>query len=98
MKKEQLETMHILAEKGKEAGELWDRILEASFIVHGHVCGGMPLGFRAGLAAHSWDSGDGSGALLPNRQVLLDGCLGGEFAVVVNVLNVATYVLFGRLV
>ena len=51
MKKEQLETMHILAEKGKEAGELWDRILEASFIVHGHVCGGMPLGFRAGLKA-----------------------------------------------
>jgi len=51
MKQEQLETMHILAEKGKEAGELWDRILEASFIIHGHVCGGMPLGFRAGLQA-----------------------------------------------
>lgn len=51
MKKDQLETMSILAEKGKEAGELWDRILEASFIIHGHVCGGMPLGFRAGLTA-----------------------------------------------
>jgi len=51
MKKEQFETMHMLAEKGKEAGELWDRILESSFVIHGHVCGGMPLGFRAGLAA-----------------------------------------------
>jgi formylmethanofuran dehydrogenase subunit E len=51
MKKEQLETMRILAQKGKAAGELWDRILEASFIIHGHVCGGMPLGFRAGLLA-----------------------------------------------
>ena len=51
MKKEQLETMQILAERGKEAGELWDRILESSFVIHGHVCGGMPLGFRAGLAA-----------------------------------------------
>jgi len=51
MKKEQLETMHLLAQKAKDAGELWDRILEASFIIHGHVCGGMPLGFRAGLMA-----------------------------------------------
>jgi formylmethanofuran dehydrogenase subunit E len=51
MKKEQLETMRILAQKAKDAGELWDRILEASFIIHGHVCGGMPLGFRAGLMA-----------------------------------------------
>jgi len=51
MKKEQLETMQLLADKGKAAGELWGRILEASFIVHGHVCGGMPLGFRAGLMA-----------------------------------------------
>ncbi len=26
-------------------------VLEASFLIHGHVCGGMPLGFRAGVAA-----------------------------------------------
>jgi formylmethanofuran dehydrogenase subunit E len=51
MKKEQYETMHVLAEKGKTMGELWDQILEASFIIHGHICGGMPLGFRAGLTA-----------------------------------------------
>jgi formylmethanofuran dehydrogenase subunit E len=51
MKKEQIETMRILAQKAKDAGDLWDRILEASFIIHGHVCGGMPLGFRAGLMA-----------------------------------------------
>jgi formylmethanofuran dehydrogenase subunit E len=51
MKKEQYETMRALAEKGKTMGEFWDQILEASFIIHGHVCGGMPLGFRAGLKA-----------------------------------------------
>jgi formylmethanofuran dehydrogenase subunit E len=51
MKKEQFEAMRILAEKGKAVGELWDRILEASFVIHGHICGGMPLGFRAGLKA-----------------------------------------------
>lgn len=51
MKKEQLEAMRALAEKGKTMGEFWDRILEASFIIHGHVCGGMPLGFLAGLKA-----------------------------------------------
>jgi formylmethanofuran dehydrogenase subunit E len=51
MKKEQIEAMHALAEKGKTMGEFWDRILEASFIIHGHVCGGMPLGFLAGHKA-----------------------------------------------
>jgi formylmethanofuran dehydrogenase subunit E len=51
MKKEQRETIRILAEKAKTIGEFWDRILEASFIIHGHVCGGMPLGFRGGTAA-----------------------------------------------
>ena len=51
MKKEQIEAMRALAEKGKTLGEFWDRILEASFIIHGHVCGGMPLGFLAGLKA-----------------------------------------------
>jgi formylmethanofuran dehydrogenase subunit E len=51
MKQEQLETMVQLAERGKMLGELWDRILEASFIIHGHICGGMPLGFRAGFNA-----------------------------------------------
>jgi formylmethanofuran dehydrogenase subunit E len=51
MKKEQRETIRILAEKAKTIGEFWDRILEASFIIHGHVCGGMPLGFRGGTVA-----------------------------------------------
>ena len=38
MKIEQIEAMRALAEKGKAMGEFWDRILEASFIIHGHVC------------------------------------------------------------
>lgn len=49
MRKEQIEAMRALAEKGKTIGEFWGQILEASFIIHGHVCGGMPLGFLAGL-------------------------------------------------
>jgi formylmethanofuran dehydrogenase subunit E len=51
MKKEQIEAMRELAEKGRAMGEFWDRILESSFIIHGHVCGGMPLGFLAGVKA-----------------------------------------------
>ena len=51
VKKEQIDAMRALAEKGKPIGEFWDHILEASFIIHGHVCGGMPLGFLAGLKA-----------------------------------------------
>jgi formylmethanofuran dehydrogenase subunit E len=51
MMKEQIEAMRALAEKGKAVGEFWDQILESSFIIHGHVCGGMPLGFLAGLKA-----------------------------------------------
>jgi formylmethanofuran dehydrogenase subunit E len=51
MNAEQFESMGILAEEMKAMGKLWERILEASFIVHGHICGGMPLGFRAGQEA-----------------------------------------------
>jgi len=32
-------------------GEGWDQVLEASLIVHGHLCGAMPLGFRVGRLA-----------------------------------------------
>jgi hypothetical protein len=38
VKKEQIDAMRALAEKGKPMGEFWDHILEASFIIHGHVC------------------------------------------------------------
>lgn len=51
MKKEQIEALRDLGEKGKVFGELWDRFFESAFFIHGHVCGGMPLGFRAGLTA-----------------------------------------------
>jgi formylmethanofuran dehydrogenase subunit E len=43
MQQEQREMMRQLAAA--------DETLEASFLIHGHVCGGMPLGFRAGVAA-----------------------------------------------
>ncbi len=32
-------------------GEGWDKVLEAALIIHGHLCGAMPLGFRAGRLA-----------------------------------------------
>jgi formylmethanofuran dehydrogenase subunit E len=51
MKPEQIEAMRRLGKRGADFGELWDTYLEAAFFIHGHVCGGMPLGFRAGLAA-----------------------------------------------
>jgi len=35
----------------KHLGEGWDKVLEAALIVHGHFCGAMPLGFRAGRLA-----------------------------------------------
>lgn len=49
--KQQREAVRQLAETGKRFGPSWVETLEASFLIHGHVCGGMPLGFRAGVAA-----------------------------------------------
>jgi formylmethanofuran dehydrogenase subunit E len=40
-----------LAQTGRALGPSWDGTLEASFLIHGHICGGMPLGFRAGVVA-----------------------------------------------
>jgi formylmethanofuran dehydrogenase subunit E len=51
MKSEQLAVMRELGAKGQGFGEQWDAVFESAFLIHGHVCGGMPLGFRAGLAA-----------------------------------------------
>lgn len=51
MNQEQREAAHLLAAAGKTLGPAWDEILDASFLLHGHICGGMPLGFRAGVAA-----------------------------------------------
>lgn len=51
MKQDQQVAVQQLAQQGKALGTSWDQVLEASFVVHGHLCGGMPLGFRAGVAA-----------------------------------------------
>jgi len=51
MHKEQSEARRQLAELAKALGGSWDETLDASFVIHGHICGGMPLGFRAGVAA-----------------------------------------------
>lgn len=51
MQDEQIEAVRKLGAKGQAFGPLWDTFLESAFFIHGHVCGGMPLGFRAGLAA-----------------------------------------------
>lgn len=51
MKQEQIEAMRLLGKKGADFGELWDTYFESGFFIHGHVCGGMPLGFRSGIAA-----------------------------------------------
>jgi formylmethanofuran dehydrogenase subunit E len=51
MKQEQREAIRQLAAAGQSLGPAWDETLEASFLIHGHICGGMPLGFRAGVVA-----------------------------------------------
>lgn len=51
MNTEQIQAIRDLARYGEEFGPLWATVLESAFFIHGHVCGGMPLGFRAGLAA-----------------------------------------------
>lgn len=40
-----------IAENAKVLGKGWDKILEAALIMHGHLCGAMPLGFRVGRLA-----------------------------------------------
>ena len=40
-----------ISKSAKALGEGWDKILEAALIMHGHLCGAMPLGFRAGRLA-----------------------------------------------
>ncbi len=51
MKTEQRTAMRELGAIGSTFGPLWDTYFESAFYIHGHLCGGMPLGFRAGLAA-----------------------------------------------
>jgi formylmethanofuran dehydrogenase subunit E len=51
MNVEHLKLMETLGAQGKAFGEFWERYFTAAFLMHGHLCGGMPLGFRAGVAA-----------------------------------------------
>ena len=51
MKTEQIDAVRKLGAKGQAFGPLGATLFESAFFIHGHVCGGMPLGFRAGLAA-----------------------------------------------
>ena len=51
MKKEDLELFQELGASATHLGEHWDKVMEAALIVHGHLCGAMPLGFRVGRLA-----------------------------------------------
>ncbi len=51
MKKEDFELFQEIGTHATHLGEYWDKVLEAALIVHGHLCGAMPLGFRAGRLA-----------------------------------------------
>lgn len=51
MNPELREAWRQLARAGQRFGPGWAEVLDASFLIHGHLCGAMPLGFRAGLAA-----------------------------------------------
>jgi len=51
MKKEDFDLFNNIGKQAGYLGEGWDKVLEASLIIHGHLCGAMPLGFRAGALA-----------------------------------------------
>ena len=51
MDKTRFENFKEIAESTKVLGEDWDKVLESALIIHGHLCGAMPLGFRAGRLA-----------------------------------------------
>jgi formylmethanofuran dehydrogenase subunit E len=51
MKKEDLKLFHEIGTHAAHLGEDWDKVLESALIIHGHLCGAMPLGFRAGRLA-----------------------------------------------
>ncbi len=51
MQQDQQAALQQLAQQADTLGASWGQVLGASFVVHGHLCGGMPLGFRAGVAA-----------------------------------------------
>lgn len=51
MKQEQIDAVHALGKQAEQFGPLWKTVFESAFFIHGHICGGMPLGFRAGLLA-----------------------------------------------
>lgn len=51
MKQEQIDAVHALGEQGEQFGPLGRTVFESAFFIHGHICGGMPLGFRAGTLA-----------------------------------------------
>jgi len=51
MKTEQVELIHELGREAEKFGEQWGNYFESALFMHGHICGGMPLGFRAALAA-----------------------------------------------
>ncbi len=51
MKKEDLELFQEIGKSATHLGEYWDKVLDAALIEHGHLCPGMPLGFRAGRLA-----------------------------------------------
>jgi len=51
MKKEEFELFHKIGIYADYLGKDWGKVLEAALIIHGHLCGAMPLGFRAGRLA-----------------------------------------------
>jgi len=51
MNRETFELFHEIGTHASHLGDTWDKVLESALIIHGHLCGAMPLGFRAGRLA-----------------------------------------------
>ncbi len=94
METDQLETMHELGKAGEAFGPQFDEVFTSAFVVHGHVCGGMPLGFRAGVAALRALEAEREGAMAHHVRVETStGHAAGCFA---DGVQMATGCTFGK--
>lgn len=94
MKTDQIETILALGAQGAQFGSLGDRYFESAFFIHGHVCGGMPLGFRAGLAALHALGVDRE--LNMAKQVIVETATGHAAGCFANGVQMATGCTFGK--
>lgn len=94
MRRDQIDAMREFGARGTAFGELWDTFLESAFFIHGHLCGGMPLGFRAGVAALQALGTERE--LNMDQQVLVETATGHGAVCFADGVQLATGCTFGK--